>query len=417
MSVFIRFACILLLALATGTGAAHAHFSQGAQQRVIAFEDGPGGGALIVYTFTPAPLVFADEIARARNAQSPLASPYLRLEQTGAGARYRITSDAVRAAPDVLAARVANALDVRTGAERIAAGDTELRVILKRPATRPASAADIAALLEGDIAPGLDPVFGDAIIVARTVYPDIAAQAELHVSNPLPVIELPPNVSIDNHIIDERFATMRELAVDGQLQAGVAMDGSLWRTLTNFTWQGVLHIVKGLDHVFLVVCMALAVTQTRRLLWLVTAFTLGHSVTLVTSFLGYVPSGDWFIPAVEALIAITVLYAAWCALRRRMDHPAILAGVGLLHGMGFAFVLSEILSPQSAQLIPSLFAFNVGIEIGQLAIIAAVLVGMAGLRFLGTRAPDFARQTALFAIAGVALYWSVERSVAVVGIA
>jgi hypothetical protein len=108
----------------------------------------------------------------------------------------------------------------------------------------------------------------------------------------------------------------------------------------------------------------------------VTGFTIGHSVTLTMGFFGLVPSGAWFVPTVEAGIAISIIYAAAIAVLPRATEAnsernlfIVTSAIGLLHGLGFSFVLHKILQIDSPNIWQSLLAFNVGVEIGQLLII------------------------------------------------
>ena len=131
-------------------------------------------------------------------------------------------------------------------------------------------------------------------------------------------------------------------------------------------------------------------------------------------FLGATPQWLWFIPAVETAIAATVLYAAAAAYFRRMDSVAVIAGVGLLHGLGFSFVLGDILGRDAPNLIPALAAFNVGIEIGQLAIIAVTLATVAMLTRLSRAATPVLRNAALAGIAAMSAWWVIERGAALI---
>ena len=203
-------------------------------------------------------------------------------------------------------------------------------------------------------------------------------------------------------------------AVPGQLDAVAVLDGSLVSALLVFVWQGVVHILVGLDHVLLVVCLALGFGASPRLIWPVTAFTLGHSVTLAAAVLGLRPDWPWFIPLVEAAIAATVLMAAIAAWYGRALAPtqalAGIAAVGLLHGFGFASVLGDILGPEAPNLVAALAAFNVGIELGQLAILALTLAIVAALRRLSIPGALRASQATLVGIAVIAGYWLIERA-------
>jgi len=141
-----------------------------------------------------------------------------------------------------------------------------------------------------------------------------------------------------------------------------------------FVREGVRHILEGTDHVLFVLCLVLGAAKLGALAWRVTGFTIGHSVTLTLGFFGYVPTGTWFIPLVETGIALSIVYAAavsLIAIGHRMT-TLVTAALGLLHGLGFSFVLSEILKLESPNLWQSLLAFNVGIEVGQLVIVLAI---------------------------------------------
>lgn len=186
---------------------------------------------------------------------------------------------------------------------------------------------------------------------------------------------------------------------------------SRWSVFEGYLALGVEHIVTGFDHLLFVFGLLLLVSG-RRLLWTVTAFTVGHSVTLSLAVLGFVnvPPGP-----VEAAIALTILALAaellrdpeWPGLMRR--HPWGTAGAfGLLHGLGFAGALSAVGLP--AEEIPlALFSFNVGIELGQIAFIVVVLAVRALLRpvrlaWLLERAPVPA-----YVIGSLAAFWFLER--------
>lgn len=183
---------------------------------------------------------------------------------------------------------------------------------------------------------------------------------------------------------------------------------------------GVEHLLTGLDHVLFVAGLVLLVPGGRRLVATITSFTLGHSVTLSLATLGVVE-----VPAMlfELLIAVSILLLG-AELARRDVPPDGDAGVswlrrrpwvmafsfGLLHGLGFAGALAEIGLPHGD--IPlALVAFNVGVEAGQLLIVAPlVALGyMAGPRM--ARLPDFVRRAPAYAIGSLAAYWCFERAV------
>ena len=179
---------------------------------------------------------------------------------------------------------------------------------------------------------------------------------------------------------------------------------------------GVEHIVLGIDHVLFVLGLLFVVGLERKLIWTITAFTVAHSLTLACSVLDIVRLP---IAPVEAVIALSILLVAAEAcddrptLTRRAPW-AVAFAFGLLHGFGFAGALREIGLPEG-QLGLSLFAFNVGVELGQLAIVALCLVIA---RLLAQRSEWAAklRLPALYAMGIVAAYWAIERSAIALGL-
>ena len=154
-------------------------------------------------------------------------------------------------------------------------------------------------------------------------------------------------------------------------------------------WQylqlGVEHIIKGIDHLLFVVCLVWLAGSWRQVFWAITGFTVAHSITLALSALGILVLP---VAVVEAAIALSIVFLAAeiCrderpTLMRRF--PALVSGVfGLLHGFGFAAVLSEIGLPSGEQA-AALFAFNVGVEIGQLLFVSGLLLALHLLRRFG----------------------------------
>jgi hypothetical protein len=176
---------------------------------------------------------------------------------------------------------------------------------------------------------------------------------------------------------------------------------------------GVEHILTGWDHLLFVLGLVLLVGPGRMLLWTVTAFTAGHSITLALASLGLVnvPQG-----ATEAAIALSIYLLAVELVRSSGGRvtfmqraPWLVAGgFGLLHGLGFAGALAAVGLPQGE--IPlALFAFNVGIELGQLAFVGTILAGMAALGRLRVTWPTWVSPAPAYAIGALAIYWFLER--------
>jgi HupE / UreJ protein len=172
---------------------------------------------------------------------------------------------------------------------------------------------------------------------------------------------------------------------------------------------GFTHIVpKGLDHILFVLGLYLLGSDWRPLLIQVTAFTLAHSLTLALGLFGVVE-----VPAaiVEPLIALSIVYVAvenMATSKLQVWRPAVVFAFGLLHGLGFAGVLHEIGMPRTDYAI-GLVGFNVGVELGQLTVIAAAWLA-TGLWFRDQ--PWYRARIAVPASAVIALvgaYWCVER--------
>jgi hypothetical protein len=188
-----------------------------------------------------------------------------------------------------------------------------------------------------------------------------------------------------------------------------------WEIAGAYLTLGVQHILGGFDHLVFVLVLLFLVGFNARLVWTITAFTVGHSLTLALSALDVLS----LRPApVEALIALSIVLVAAEALRRRQtlarQWPALVAfGFGLLHGLGFAGALKEIGLPHN-HLLVALATFNVGVELGQLL---AIVVAYAVYR-AGTLWPKFGtlRVPALYAIGSVAVYWTMGRVASLLGI-
>jgi hydrogenase/urease accessory protein HupE len=195
----------------------------------------------------------------------------------------------------------------------------------------------------------------------------------------------------------------------------IATSRSSLEVATAYLVHGIEHILFGYDHLLFVLALILIVRSTRMLLLTVTAFTVAHSITLSLATLGvvHVPG-----PPVEATIALSILLLACEILRSDRGQASLTAqwpwlvafSFGLLHGFGFASALTEIGLPQGD--IPlALFAFNVGVEIGQLIFIAVVLGALRCVKLI--RFPAIvernARSVASYAIGSMAAYWFIDR--------
>ena len=193
----------------------------------------------------------------------------------------------------------------------------------------------------------------------------------------------------------------------------VTLDPRWHQAAWQFVQSGVQHIIGGLDHLLFLLCLVLPFRRlTWRLVGVVTAFTVAHSVTLLCAAYGLVPAGAWFAPLVETLIAASIIYMAvenLIASDRLRRRWLVAALFGLVHGFGFSFALGEELQFAGSHLVLSLLAFNIGIEMGQILVIAAILPLLALL----SRRPAASRRASLVlctVAAFIAWLWMVERA-------
>lgn len=184
--------------------------------------------------------------------------------------------------------------------------------------------------------------------------------------------------------------------------------------LRSYTALGVEHILFGLDHLLFVLALVLLIPNRRVLIGAITAFTLAHSVTLGAAALGWLTIPG---PPVEAIIALSIMFVAAEVLNRDPDNPRLSErapwlvsfGFGLIHGLGFGSALSEIGLPQG-EIVLALLAFNIGVELGQVGFIIAVLLLWQVMRRVLTPALARGGQGVLvYSIGGIAAFWMIER--------
>ena len=188
----------------------------------------------------------------------------------------------------------------------------------------------------------------------------------------------------------------------------------VWQVAHTYVVLGIEHILSGIDHLFFVISLLLLVGFRRQLLATITLFTVAHSLTLAASALGALTLRP---PPVEAVIALSIVLVSAEALSQKdtltRQWPGVVAFVfGLIHGLGFAGALKEIgLPEQHANM--ALLTFNVGVEAGQLAVIAlAWLMVLASRRFTWTTT---ARQVILYVIGSISVFWTLSRIAVITG--
>ena len=244
----------------------------------------------------------------------------------------------------------------------------------------------------------------------------------LHCSGPIDghIVGL---TNLDNSITDTlvriaplgRAVQVARLTADTP-QISVTPRASRFAILQTYVLLGVGHIISGLDHLLFVIALVLLVVGGRRIVATVTAFTLAHSITLGAATLGFVA-----VPRkpVEICIALSILFVASEIVKSGSDRdrlaqraPWIAAfAFGLLHGFGFAGALSEVGLP-NGEIPIALLAFNIGVEIGQLAIVALMLVAIYFVQRFGTSLLPKTKMAAAYATGSIAAYWMIVRALA-----
>jgi len=192
----------------------------------------------------------------------------------------------------------------------------------------------------------------------------------------------------------------------------VRLDPSWRQAAWQFVKLGFFHILDGTDHLLFLGCLVIPFRRFRPLVAIVTAFTVAHSITLIASAYNLAPDALWFPPLIETLIATSIVYMALenivfaaekhdlqpgreahierkdsavsassavaftSALKRRW---LVTFGFGLVHGFGFSFALRQTLQFAGSHLLASLLSFNIGVELGQLLVLAALMPALAFL--------------------------------------
>lgn len=224
---------------------------------------------------------------------------------------------------------------------------------------------------------------------------------------------LPKQEETANLIIDHRNKKPNIYRITGLLDKSVNITNSAIKAFSTFVVNGFIHILEGYDHILFILCLIVGAQNLKSLFWRITGFTIGHSITISFGFFNIILNYLWFIPFIETTIAISIVYAAFLALwGKEYKNIILITGlIGLLHGFGFSFILSEILSIDSMNLWQSLLGFNVGVEFGQLLI---ALIVWPCLWYFGKKFPMYQshlRWTILLPCILIGSLWVGERAI------
>lgn len=191
----------------------------------------------------------------------------------------------------------------------------------------------------------------------------------------------------------------------------VRLDPRWFQAAGQFIKLGFLHILDGTDHMLFLFCLVIPFRRFRELIPVVTAFTVAHSITLIASAYNLAPDALWFPPLIETLIATSIVYMALenivggATVGRRW---AVTFGFGLVHGFGFSFALRETMQFAGSHLLASLLSFNVGVELGQLFVLALMIPAL-DLLFRYVVAERMGTIILSAIVAHTAWHWMIDR--------
>ncbi|HWX35730.1 MAG TPA: HupE/UreJ family protein [Steroidobacteraceae bacterium] len=282
----------------------------------------------------------------------------------------------------------------------------------------------------GQLAPLSDRSFEDydlaAAQIAKPLPPDTAIAFQLGyldahfvypISSPKSVFSIESRLAAD--LGDYTKLTIRYIPLGEAARAlvitggsgRVALDPAWYQASAGFIRLGIAHILSGIDHLLFLLCLVIPFRRVISLIPVITAFTVGHSITLIGTAYNIAPVGAWFPPFIEMAIAVSIVYMALenivgASLRRRW----IIAGLfGLVHGFGFADILREQLQFAGSNLLVSLLSFNIGIEIGQLAVLCVFVPALA-LLFRGAMSGRMGIIVVSAIVAHTAWHWMLDRA-------
>ncbi len=227
--------------------------------------------------------------------------------------------------------------------------------------------------------------------------------------------QISPNTSIlaraliGNNVYQEKMMTGGDY--EWKIESGASHSQSV---VLDYIGLGIEHILIGWDHLLFLVMLILLVPFGWRLVQVVTAFTVGHSITLGLATLNIIKIP---IPPTEALIALSIVFLAAEVIRfystqaktLTIAYPGIVSALfGLFHGLGFASVLSDIGIPED-RILQTLFAFNVGVEMGQLAFVMFIFTVTQLIRRYVSHTPS--KQALAYCGGSIGAFWLIERIV------
>ena len=410
------FVAVMLLWVTT----ASAHFKLNLNVRVLHVEHLSDG--MNVYMRLPMPYLVAHLLGEADEGELPSPAPYTTNRFEEGKLVHYVDAEQLKVSTDDLAALAKNGIDISIEGKKVEIKVERLR--LYKNGTQP----DFATLDDARRAFQDEPTYsvfeqgiyvGDTTVDVLLRYTSDDAVYNYALSSTLDP-GLPDQDATANLVLDYSPSGVQVFRARGLLHEPVIVTRSVFDAVVTFIKEGVKHIIEGLDHVLFVICLVLGAMHIRPLLWRVTGFTVGHSITLSIGFFGFVPTAAWFVPAVETGIALSIIYVAVVAVlpdlkpsfkanKNEWTVVGVTGLIGLLHGLGFSFVLQHILQVTSPNIWQSLLAFNIGVEIGQLMIVIVAVLAFYLISLFGDRATKINRYLVAGLCTATSLYWVIER--------
>ena len=390
----------------------HGHFQLNVNIRIAHIEHLNDG--IRVYLRLPTPYALAQRVGEERADGTVAPAPYTTNKLVDGQLMHYIDFDALASDALGLGRLIADGHQLVADGNELTGKIEKVRLYTNNEQPTFATLEEARQAFESpDSVPTSAEVFvGDTVTDVMIHYPSSDTIPEYEFSSSLnPALENQDETA--NLILDHFPGGTQIFRASGLLEEPIEVKRSAFAAGITFVKEGIQHILEGYDHVLFVICLTIGATTLTSLLWRVTGFTIGHTVTLSAGFFGWVPNGPWFVPAIELGIALSIIYAAVIAIAGREDKTTFVVTclIGLLHGLGFSFVLHEILQINSPNLWQSLLAFNVGVEIGQVVIVLLIWP----LLFWLSRISQFAGNTVRWVVAlpciAIAALWSGERAV------
>ncbi|MEP2028218.1 MAG: HupE/UreJ family protein [Paracoccaceae bacterium] len=313
------FAALVIAAALSLATSATAHFLLNLNVRILHIEHLAEG--LRVYIRMPMQYLVAREIGPEAADGLPEPAPFTLNDRIDGRVVHFVNPAQIAADPLGLGRLAEEGFTIDAAGSRIRGEVQAIR--LHRVGTEPGFATLVEAFGTLNSEPAIPeippPLFvGDAVIDVIILYTLGSPVSSYSISSTLDP-GLPGQTNTANLILDYGPGNPQVFRSRGLLADPVAISRGTFAAVGTFIYEGIRHILEGLDHVLFVVCLVIGASTFQSLLWRVTGFTIGHSFTLALGFFGYVPKGPWFVPFVETGVAMSIIYAAALAVKRRSD--------------------------------------------------------------------------------------------------